>query len=127
MINFFIFLILLLLVLLDELKWNLVYKRKCKEHNLISNTLWIFHSLICNYIAFGSLFFGMYKVHLIFTLLIMLGWLISYLTNQDTLCVLYTIEKGYCKDEKPRKVKTSSIILTTFTLMYDIYMLGYFK
>lgn len=127
MINFFIFFILILFVLLEELKWNLVYKRKCKDHNLISNILWIFHTLLGKYLIFGSLIFGMYKVHLIFLMLIMLGWLISYLTNQDTLYVLYTIEKGYCKDEKPRKVKTSSIILTTFTLMYDIYMLGYFK
>ena len=127
MINFFIFFILLLLVLLDELKWNLIYKRKCKDYNLISNILWIFHDILGNYIMFGSLFFGMYKFHLIFSLLIMLGWLISYLTNQDTLCVLYEIEKIYCKDEKPRKVKIQSIIITTIIVFYDIYMLGYFK
>ena len=127
MINFFIFYILILLSLLDELKWNLFYKRNCKNHNLISNTLWIFHNLLGNYLLFGSLIFGMYKIHMIYSLLTMLGWLISYLTNQDTLCVLYKIEKKFCTNEKPRKVQIISIVITTIVIMYDIYMLGYFK
>jgi len=127
MINFFIFFILTLLGLLDELKWNLVSKRECKNHNLISNTLWILHSLIGNYLLVGPLLFGMYKFHLVFSLVIMLSWLISYLTNQDTLCVIYTIEKVFCKNEKPRKPNTSTIIIATFMIMYDMHMLGYFK